>query len=226
MLVLLIEAEPTRRSWLEHALTDASFELEPAVNQAQAIQRAGDGSFEVIILGSLRRGEQQLKAMESLREADLTAPIFVLGEEDSTDEIVTYLNAGADDYLAHPFEPRELVARTRALMRRCETGEVAILGCGDLHLDVNKRSVVRDGEKIRLTAREFGLLEHLVRNQNHVLSRPQIGEAVWDENFDAFSNVIDVFVSRLRSKVDKPFDTPLIHTVTGKGYMLSEHGPG
>ena len=143
----------------------------------------------------------------------------------TTQDKVTGLDAGADDYLAKPFEFDELVARIRALLRRGQAREASALNFEDIEMDLLKRTVTRAGQKIKLTAKEFALLEYFLRNPNRVLSRTAIGEHVWDMNFEPESNVIDVYVSMLRRRIDKGYDRQLIHTMIGAGYMLSTEPP-
>jgi DNA-binding response OmpR family regulator len=144
----------------------------------------------------------------------------------ATQDKVTGLDAGADDYLTKPFEFDELVARIRALLRRGQAREAAMLRFEGIEIDLLKRTVSRDGQRVKLTAKEFALLEYFMRNPNRVVTRTAIGEHVWDMNFEAESNVIDVYVSMLRRRIDKGFGKQLIHTVVGAGYMLSAEPPG
>ena len=160
-----------------------------------------------------------------LRQRGLTTPILMLTALSSTSDKVAGLDAGADDYLTKPFEIEELVARVRALLRRGQAGEASTLKFEDVEIDLNRRTVQRDGHKIKLTAKEFTLLEYMLRNPNRVLSRSSIAEKVWDMEIDTESNVIEVYISMLRRKLDKDFDKPLIHTVSGSGYMLIAEPP-
>jgi DNA-binding response OmpR family regulator len=156
----------------------------------------------------------------------VATPILMLTALSSTPDKVAGLEAGADDYLTKPFEHEEFIARVRALLRRAQAVEGAVLRFENLELDLVKRTATRAGQPISLTAREFALLEYLMRNPHRVLTRTNLGERVWDMNFEEESNVIEVYVSRLRAKVDKGFDKPLIHTVTGTGYVLTNEKPG
>jgi DNA-binding response OmpR family regulator len=162
---------------------------------------------------------------KNLRRHKIATPILMLTALSSTADKVTGLNAGADDYLTKPFETDEFIARLRALLRRAQAAEGATLRFEDIEMDLVKRSVHRAAKPIRLTSKEFALLEYFLRNPNRVLTRTNIGERVWSMLFEEESNVVEVYVSRLRRKIDKGFDKQLIHTVIGTGYVLSADDP-
>jgi DNA-binding response OmpR family regulator len=163
-----------------------------------------------------------LTVVKELREAGCKIPVLMLTARGTTEEIVSGLEAGSDDYLTKPFAFAELMARVRALLRRSEQDRGAEIHFADLRLDPVSHKVWRSGTEIDLTAKEYGLLEYLVRNPNTVLSRAMIAEHVWDYAFDSFTNIIDVYVNYLRKKVDKNYASKLIHTVRGQGYILRE----
>jgi len=166
-----------------------------------------------------------IQVCKNLRRRGLKTPILILTALSTTTDKVTGLDAGADNYLTKPFEFAELTARVRALLRRGQAQEASVLRFEDLELDLIARRATRAGNKIKLTAKEFAMLEYLMRNPNGVLSRTAIGKHVWDMNFDNDSNVIDVYVRMLRRKIDKGFEKRLIHTVIGAGYILSAESP-
>jgi DNA-binding response OmpR family regulator len=190
-----------------------------------AEESAATTPYDAIVLDLMLPDRDGVELCRALRRRGVGTPILMLTALSSTQDKVNGLNAGADDYLPKPFEFDELVARLRALLRRGAATEATVLRFEDLELDLLKRSAKRAGQPIRLTSKEFALLEYFVRNSHRMLSRTQIGEHVWDMNFEAGSNVIDVYVSTLRRKIDKGFSKPLIHTKIGFGYVMSEEPP-
>jgi DNA-binding response OmpR family regulator len=175
----------------------------------------------VIILDLMLPDHDGVQLCRNLRRRRVSTPILMLTALSATDEKVAGLEAGADDYLTKPFDLDEFIARVRALLRRAQSSEGANLSFGGIEMDLVSRTVTREGKRIELTAKEFALLEYFMRNPERVLTRTNIGERVWDLLFQDESNVIEVFVSRLRRKIDRGFDKPLIHTVIGTGYTLS-----
>jgi len=163
------------------------------------------------------------EACRDLRGVGLTVPILIVSELDELGEKVAGLDAGADDYLTKPFELEELLARLRALLRRSRSADSAKLEYGDLELDLIRRVVLRQGQKIPLSSREVAVLEFLIRNADRVVTRPVIARGVWDREYEPSSNVIDVYISNLRKKIDRGFEDPLIHTVVGTGYVFGTH---
>lgn len=183
------------------------------------------GEFDVLVFDVRLPGRSGVELCRALRGRGVQTPILMLTALSATGDKVAGLEAGADDYLVKPFEFDELVARLRALGRRRGGNESAVLKYDDLEVDLAKRQVTRGGKKIRLTAKEFSLLEHFLRNSERVLTRTGIGQAVWGMDFEYGGNVIEVYVSTLRRKVDRGFPRALIHTVVGSGYILSRDDP-
>jgi DNA-binding response OmpR family regulator len=176
--------------------------------------------YDLVILDVMLPDQDGIQTCKNLRRRGIKVPVLMLTALSTTGDKVKGLDAGADDYVTKPFEVDELLARVRALLRRGEAQESSHLKFADLDMDLLTRTVTRGGQKIVLTAKEFALLEYFLRNPNRVLTRTSIGEHVWDMNFDSDSNVIDVYVSMLRRKLDRGFDERLIHTVIGTGYCL------
>jgi len=182
--------------------------------------QAASEPYDVIILDLMLPDRDGVDICRNLRRREIATPILMVTALSSTQDKVDGLDAGADDYLTKPFEFDELIARVRALMRRCEATESRTLQYHDITLDLNTRKVTRDEKTIALSNKEFGLLEYLLRNTDRVLSRAQIVSKVWDMNYEPTSNVVDVYVASLRKKIDRHSETPLIHTVIGVGYRF------
>lgn len=179
--------------------------------------------YDVIILDIMLPGMSGLDLLRRARQLKITTPVLLLTARDSIDDRVSGLDAGADDYLVKPFAFEELVARIRALSRRLPAEEITnILAVGDLTLDTASQAVKRAGQPIKLSAREYSLLEYMMRNPGIVLSRDRIEQAIYNYDFEGGSNVVDVYIRYLRKKIDAEFEKPLIHTVRGSGYVLKE----
>jgi heavy metal response regulator len=221
MRLLVIEDNPKIAGFIRQGLTEQGHAVDVAERGHDGEEMAASEPYDAIILDIMLPDQDGVQVCRNLRRRGLKTPILMLTSLSTTADKVTGLDAGADDYLTKPFEFVELSARLRALMRRGEAQESSVLRFEDIELDLVGRKVKRAGEKIKLTSKEFALLEYLMRNPNRVLSRTQIGEHVWDMNFDSDSNVIDVYVSMLRRKIDKDFEKKLIHTVIGSGYVLT-----
>lgn len=223
MKILAIEDEPSVSSFIKKGLEEQGHEVTQAFDGVVGISLASQHQFNLIILDIILPGINGLDVCRKIRETNSTVPILMLTALSSSDDIVRGLDSGADDYLSKPFKFRELVARVRALGRRQQMGAFGPkLIAADLEMDLDRKTVTRQGQKIKLTAREFNLLEYFIRNKERVVSRVDILENVWEVNFDLGTNVIDVYVNYLRNKVDKPFSTKLIQTVVGMGYVLKE----
>jgi len=223
--ILIIEDDPKLARILCEQLQIAGYNATSARTAREGCAQVGRQSPDLILLDVMLPDRDGMDLCRQLRNDGVSAPILLLTALDETSDKVSGLNAGADDYLSKPFEIDELLARIRSLVRRDRASEPAILKYHDIVMDMPKRAVSRGGEHIKLTSKEFELLEFLMRNPDRVLSRSAIAERVWKLELDSDSNVIDVYISTLRRKVDKPFDTTFIHTVVGTGYILSIDGP-
>ena len=221
MRILVVEDDAETRVYLERGLKEAGHVVDAAGdgNRGQAL--ASDAKYDVLIVDRMLPGRDGLSLIKSVRQSGLQTPILILSALGEVDDRVQGLERGGDDYLVKPFAFSELVARLDALVRRSRAEAAAThLEVADLVMDLLKREVRRAGQRIDLQPREFGLLEYLMRHSGQVVTRTMLLEQVWDYNFDPQTNVIDVHVSRLRRKIDRDFDTPLIHTVRGAGYVL------
>lgn len=225
MKFLVIEDNPRLIELIRKGLEDHGYSVEATVSGHEGEERAISGSYDGIILDLMLPDHDGVQICKNLRRMKVATPVLMLTALSATEDKVAGLDAGADDYLTKPFELEELVARVRALLRRAQASEGATLRFADVEMDLIKHQVTRAGKPISLTAKEFSLLEFFMRNPNRVLTRTLIGERVWDMLFEEESNVIEVYVSRLRSKIDRGFAKQLIHTVVGTGYVLSEQGP-
>lgn len=224
MKVLLVEDEPGLVSVISRGLTAAGMEISVAADGLMGLDMALNHRFDIILLDIMLPGMNGVYVCKEIRKQNDVVPILMLTALSSTENIVTGLNSGADDYLAKPFQFAELEARIRTLVRRSKAGNTpkSLLSIADLELDTLSKTVKRNGKAISLTATEYNLLEYFFRHQNMVLSRIQILENVWDIDFNMGTNVVDVYVNYLRKKVDTGYDTKLIHTVFGMGYIFKE----
>lgn len=225
MRVLLIEDDQTVRNFVAKGLAEAGHLVEQAADGRQGLSLACQDKFDVIILDRmLPGGVEGLHILETLRRDGNMTPVLLLSALADVDEKVAGLKAGGDDYVSKPFSFSELQARLEALVRRNrnEAQPLTKLTVSDLEIDLLSRSVRRGGQKIDLQPREFRLLEFLMRHTGQVVTRTMLLEGVWDYHFDPQTNVIDVHISRLRQKIDKPFEHALVHTIRNAGYMLQE----
>ncbi|HET7674239.1 MAG TPA: response regulator transcription factor [Gammaproteobacteria bacterium] len=221
MLVLIIEDDVEAAAFLRRGLEESGHLAQLVHTGPDGLERAREGRFDIIVLDRMLPGLDGLSIIAALRAEGIATPILILSALSDTDERVTGLRAGGDDYLVKPFAFSELLARIEALARRPRPELVEkVLSVADLRLDRLKRTVTRDGRAINLQPREFRLLEFLMMHVDQVVTRTMLLEHVWDYHFDPQTNVIDVHVSRLRTKIDKDFDAPLLHTVRGAGYSL------
>lgn len=225
MKILVVEDEQRVAQFIQKGLKEEGHAVDCAYDGEEGGFLAEVNEYDLIILDLMLPKKNGLTVCAEIRERGVSTPVLMLTARDAVQDKVRGLDAGADDYLTKPFVFDELLARVRALLRRGSESKAPILKIVDLELDPMSRRVTRGGKAIRLTTKEYALLEYMMRNPGHALSRTRIGEHVWDMNFDPESNVIDVYVSHLRNKVDKGFDLQLIHTLRGQGYMLTEDAP-
>jgi len=222
MRVLVVEDERKTASFVRKALQSEGFAVDVCPNGNDALAAAKSTPFDVIVLDIMLPGRDGLSVLRQLRERRDATPILLLSARGEVNERVEGLNLGADDYLPKPFELAELVARVRALVRRGGENKSPVLRVADLTLDTLTRRAQRGGSEIELTAREYRLLEFLMRSADRLCGRMMILEKVWDYDFDPGTNLVDVYVRRLREKIDANFEPKLLHTVRGSGYILKE----
>lgn len=222
MRVLVVEDERKTASFIRKALQAESFAVDVTANGNEALLMANATPFDAIVMDIMLPGRDGLSVLRQLREQKNSTPVLLLSARGQVNERVDGLNAGADDYLPKPFALAELIARVRALGRRANEPVTIQLRVRDLVLDTVTHVARRGERKIELTAREYRLLEFLMRTPGRICGRMAILEKVWDYNFDPGTNLVDVYVKRLREKVDDGFDIKLLHTVRGVGYVIKE----
>lgn len=221
MKIMVAEDEPKTGVYLKQGLTEAGFVVDLVTNGIDAVQQALDEPYDLLILDVMMPGLEGWQVLEKVRAAGSDTPALFLTARDRVEDRVKGLELGADDYLIKPFAFSELLARVRSLLRRgSSTSVLTSLAIEDLHVDLLKRRVERGGQRIDLTAKEFMLLEFLLRRRGEVLSKSLIASTVWDINFDSDTNIIEVAIRRLRAKIDDDFPVKLIHTVRGMGYFI------
>jgi two-component system copper resistance phosphate regulon response regulator CusR len=221
MRILVVEDEPAAAAVLAKGLREHSFAVDIAVDGAAAFEQVGGADYDLVILDVLLPRINGLELCRRLRDFGSTVPILMLTARGGLDQRVEGLDAGADDYLSKPYHFPELLARVRALLRRGPALANAELTIGDLSVDTRSQSVTRHGRPVQLTTKEFALLEYLMRRQGHVVSRGDIADHVWDDSFDPDSNLIEVYIQRLRRKIDDGHEVKLIQTRRGAGYALA-----
>lgn len=220
MKILIVEDEQKTGDYLKQGLSEAGFVVDLVRDGLDGVQLGLTESYDLIILDVMLPGIDGWQVLQSLRRAGQETPVIFLTARDQVGDRVKGLELGADDYLVKPFSFAELLARVRTLLRRGRYTEPSVLSAADLELDLLTRRASRGGTRIDLTAKEFALLELLLRRQGEVLPRSLIASQVWDMNFDSDTNVIEVAIRRLRAKVDDAFTPKLIHTIRGMGYIL------
>ncbi|MDM0047016.1 heavy metal response regulator transcription factor [Variovorax dokdonensis] len=219
MHLLIVEDEEKLGNYLRKGLVESGFSVDVARDGQSGLAFAQTGNYDALILDVMLPGLNGFEVLQEVRRSS-KMPILVLTARDDVEDRVRGLELGADDYLAKPFAFMELLARVRALLRRGPMHEATRFTIGDLQLDTTTRRTTRGGKRLDLTAKEFALLSLLLRRQGQVLSRAVLADQVWGMNFDSETNVVDVAVRRLRSKIDDPFDVKLLHTVRGMGYVM------
>lgn len=225
MRMLIVEDDRAIASVLERSLKEESYAVDVASDGIEGEWLAMENSYDCIILDVMLPRKDGFAVLNTLRSSGIETPVLMLTARDQTHDKVAGLDQGADDYLTKPFSLDELFARVRALLRRKQTEYVGtVMEVGHLKIDPSRREVMRAGQKIDLTTKEYSLLEYLARNAGTVVTRNQLSEHVWDMNFEPNSNVVDVYIGYLRSKIDKGFEDPMIRTVRGHGYMLDAPG--
>jgi heavy metal response regulator len=222
MRVLVVEDNPDMGAYLKQGLCEQGFAVDLATEGGLGFDYALSGVYDLLILDRMLPGRDGLALLRELRAKGVTTPAIFLTAKTAVSDRVEGLDAGADDYLVKPFSFAELLARVRVVLRRGGDAPPTVLRVADLALDPAARTVERAGQRIDLSAKQFALLHYLMRHAGQVVSRTMIQEHVWNYDFDGLTNVVDVHINRLRNKVDRGFDRPLIHTLRGVGYVLRE----
>ena len=226
MRILVVEDEPAAAAVLAKGLREHAYAVDIAADGAAALEQVDGADYDLVILDVLLPRINGLELCRRLRDFGSTVPILMLTARGGLEQRVAGLDAGADDYLSKPYHFPELLARVRALLRRGPALSNAELSVADLAVDTRSQIVKRHGRPVQLTSKEFALLEYLLRRQGHVVSRSDIAEHVWDDSFDPESNLIEVYIQRLRRKIDDGHEVKLIQTRRGAGYTLAAEPPG
>jgi two-component system copper resistance phosphate regulon response regulator CusR len=223
MRLLLVEDEPRVSRFIAKGLREQSYAVDLAYDGEEAVDQTSINDYDLLILDIMLPRKNGFEVCRELRKSGLRTPILMLTARNAVDDRVTGLDAGADDYLSKPFEFKELLARVRALLRRADEFRPSVLRVANLSLNTANHAVIRGGQPISLTAKEYALLEFFMLRKDKLVGREEIAHHVWDENYDPFSNTIDVHVRRLRKKIDDEFEPQLIHTRRGEGYIFSDN---
>jgi DNA-binding response OmpR family regulator len=222
MRILIIEDERKVASFIKKGLEEEYYAADIASDGKEGLKLAENEEYDLIIMDIMLPFIDGMTLTRELRKRKVSTPILMLTVKDSTDSKIEGLDAGADDYLTKPFAFEELLARVRALLRRNEKAKVSTLKVKGITLDLISHRVIKDGMEIILTPKEFSILEYLLRNKNKVVSRTKLVEHVYDYHFDTETNIIDVFINKLRTKIETGSAAPLIHTIRGVGYIIKE----
>jgi YD repeat-containing protein len=220
MRILVVEDDSRLADVLRRGLSEEGYAVDLCANGDDGLLQAAMTAYDAIVLDLMLPGKDGMAVCRELRAAGIKTPLLMLTARDALDDVVTGLQAGADDYLTKPFAFRELSARLQSLIRRAAGAASPQLQVGDLVLDLGSREVRRAGQRIALTNREYQVLEYLMHNRGRVVSRTMIEEHVWGYDYDGFSNTVDVHITRLRRKLDRPGEPSLIETLRGAGYRL------
>ncbi len=222
MRILVVEDDRKVSAFLKKGLQEENYAVDVSADGNEALFLAQVHPYDVIVLDIMLPGKDGFSVCRELRENGVLAPVLMLTAKDEVDDRITGLTEGADDYLTKPFSFEELLARIRALIRRSQDYKTPLLNVGDLELDPVRRRVVRAGKEITLTGREYALLEYLMRNRGRVVTPSMILDHVWDMNYEGASNIVNVYISHLRNKIDRDHETKLIQTLRGHGYKIDE----
>lgn len=221
MRILLVEDDRRIARFVAKGLREQAYAVDVVGDGDAAVYKLSINDYDAVILDVMIPGRDGFQVCRDLRAGGIAVPIIMLTARDTVQDRITGLDSGADDYLTKPFAVTELLARLRALLRRGHVVRPATISIADLVLDTGAQRATRSGRVLRLTTKEYALLEYLVREEGRIVSRTEIAEHVWDENFDPLTNLIDVHINRLRRKVDNGFSSKLIHTRRGVGYMVA-----
>jgi heavy metal response regulator len=222
MRILIIEDEKKVASFIKKGLEEEYFVADIAGDGKEGLKLATSEEYDIIIMDIMLPYMDGITLIKEIRKREILTPVLMLTVNDSVKDKVEGLDAGADDYLTKPFAFEELIARLRALLRRNENSKTSKLIVGDLVLDLQSHRVFRNNQEIILTPKEYSILEYLMRNSKKVVSRTKLIEHVYDYHFDTETNIIDVYINKVRSKIDNNFEKPLIHTIRGIGYVLKD----
>ncbi|TLD70507.1 response regulator transcription factor [Phragmitibacter flavus] len=225
MNILTVEDDPRTADAIRHGLEEAGWNADLLTRGDEAVQRISTQAYDAVIMDIMLPGCDGLSAVRQLRNMSNSTPVLLLSARGDVDQRISGLNAGADDYLPKPFSMAEVIARVRAITRRGGEAGAILLRLADLTLNVPQRTAQRAGRSIELSPREFRLLEVLLQNVGNVCTRTELLRQVWDYAFDPGTNLVDVYIRKLREKVDYGYDLPLLHTVRGVGYQLSDKTP-
>ncbi|MBV8519967.1 MAG: response regulator transcription factor [Acidobacteria bacterium] len=224
MRVLVVEDDPDMSRFIARGLSEEAYAVDVATTGEEALERALTAPYDAVVLDAMIPPPDGFEVCRRLRQSSLDVSILMLTARDALRDRIEGLDSGADDYLVKPFAFEELLARLRALLRRRGTRQLPVVTLGDLRIDTRSHSVTRGGETLVLTTKEYTLLEYLVVNAGRVIGREELAEHVWNEAFDPFSNLIEVYIGRLRRIVDRDRDVKLIHTIRGAGYIADVRG--
>jgi two-component system copper resistance phosphate regulon response regulator CusR len=226
MRLLVVEDDADMRQFLVRGLVEQAYAVDQVTDGDMALEHAATTPYDAIVLDIAIPRPDGLEVCRSLRDQGLSTPILMLTARDSTRDRVAGLDCGGDDYLVKPFEFTELLARLRALIRRGGSRQLPVVEIADLAIDTRSHRVRRNGDEIALTTKEYTLLEYLAVNQGRVIGREELAEHVWNEQFDPFSNLIEVYIGRLRRNIEREGELKLIHTIRGSGYILEPRENG
>jgi len=222
MRVLFVEDDKSIAHFVQKGLRENYFAVDVAFDGEEGLYLALHERYDLLILDILLPKMDGVEILKSIRERGIDTPAIFLTAKDREKDIIAGLNSGADDYMVKPFSINELLARARAILRRAKGEGRSELQVADLTMDLKTHKVFRGGKRVDLTPKEYALLEYLMRNEGQILTRTMISESIWDYHFDSLTNVIDVHVYHLRNKIDKGFESKLLHTIKGVGYVLEK----